>query len=221
MNDKTEQIWDDVWQTGASGSLITSLRYHYNWCLGRVLARHSSPQSRLLELGCGTAQLSLMMAPRVKGVVGLDISSEGLAIATRERDRLAIKNVSFVKGDCRNVPFKEEFDVVWSAGLIEHFFDKDIEIVREHLKAVKRGGVAVVSVPYAYSLHSLHYLTSRPTLLRWLWPWSQERYFQKFYSRRQLADVGERLGLPYTISFLPPSVVGLLLGIIVIEIRKQ
>lgn len=220
MNDKTEQIWDDVWQTGASGSLITWLRYQYNWCLGRVLARHSTADSRLLELGCGTAQLSLLMARRVKGVVGLDISSEGLAIATRERDRLGIKNVSFVKGDCRNVPFKEEFDVVWSAGLIEHFFDKDIEIVRQHLQAVKKGGVAVMSVPYAYSLHSLHYLVSRPAPLRWLWPWSQERYFQKFYSRRQLTDVGERLGLPYAVSFLPPTIVGLLLGVIVIEIKK-
>ncbi len=220
MNDKTEQIWDGVWQTAASGSLITRLRYHYNWRLGSILARHSTPQSRLLELGCGTAQLSLMMASRVKEVVGLDISSEGLAIAEREKQKLGVKNVSFVKADCRAVPFENEFDVVWSAGLIEHFFEKDIEIVKQHLRAVKPGGTVVMSVPYAYSLHSLQYLISRPTLLRWLWPWSRERHFQRFYSKGQLAELGERLGLPYTVSFLPPWPIGLLLGIIVIEIKK-
>lgn len=221
MNNRTEQIWDDVWQTGASGTFITTLRRFYNSLLGNLILPHVTPNSRLLELGCGTAQLSLSLAPKVKEVVGLDISDEAFKIARRESERLNIHNVSFTKADCRNVPFSQEFDVVWSAGLIEHFFDNDIDIVKQHLKAVKRDGVVVMSVPYAFSLHSLHYALTRPKLTRPLWPWSQERNFQKFYSRQALRSLAKRVGFPFKIYFLSPWPIGLLLGIFVLEIKNS
>ncbi len=188
--------------------------------LGKLVLPHVSSEGRTLELGSGTAQLTLMIAPHIKEAVGLDISSEGLAIASRERDRLGIKNATFVKGDVQDVPFNQEFDVVWSAGLIEHFFDHDIDIVRQHIKAVKPGGVVVMSVPYAYSLHSLHYALTRPALTRRFWPWSQELHFQKFYSKQDLIHLAKRLGLPYKVYFLRPWMLGLPLGIIVLEIRN-
>lgn len=221
MNSTTEQVWNEVWQTAASGSFITRLRLSYNRMLGKLVLRHLSREGRSLELGCGTAQLSLMIAPLIREAVGLDISSEGLAIASRERDKKRISNVAFVKADVRDVPFSSEFDVVWSAGLIEHFFDHDIDIVRQHLKPLRPGGVAVMSVPYKYSLHSLHYLITRPKITRRLWPWSQERHFQKFYSSRALTDLATRIGLPFEVYFLRPWPLGLLLGIIVLEIRNQ
>ncbi len=220
MNIETEQIWDDVWQTAAAGSFITRLRLFYNKMLGRLILPHVDRNGRSLELGCGTAQLTLMVAPHIKEAVGLDISSEGLAIASREQERLGVTNARFVKDDVNSVPFQDEFDVVWSAGLIEHFFDRDIDIVQQHIKATKPGGVVVMSVPYAYSLHSLHYALTREPIMRPLWPWSQERNFQKFYSRKALVQLGEKIGLPYKVYFLRPWLIGLILGIIVIEIRK-
>lgn len=188
--------------------------------LGQLILPHVSKEGRTLELGSGTAQLTLMVAPHIKEAVGLDISSEGLAIANREKARLNVPNATFVKADVQDVPFNNEFDVVWSAGLIEHFFDHDIDIVKQHLKATKPGGVVVMSVPYAYSLHSLHYALTRPALLRRFWPWSQERHFQKFYSKQDLENLAKRIGFPYTVYFLRPWVIGLLLGIIVLEIRN-
>ncbi|MBI3255365.1 MAG: class I SAM-dependent methyltransferase [Candidatus Andersenbacteria bacterium] len=220
MNNKTEQIWDDVWQTGASGRFITALRLYYNTLLGRLILPHISAEGTSLELGCGTAQLSLMIAPHIKEVTGLDISSEGLAIAEREKNKRNIHNARFVKADVQQVPFDHVFDVVWSAGLIEHFFDKDIEIVRQHLKATKPGGVAIMSVPYAYSLHSLHYGLTRPVFTRRFWPWSQERYFQKFYSVQTLRKLGKAVGKPFKVYFLRPWFLGLLMGIIVLEIKN-
>lgn len=221
MNTTTEQIWDQVWRTAAAGHFITRLRLTYNRLLGQLILPHLSHDSRSLELGCGTAQLSLMIAQYIQEAVGLDISSEGLAIAVRERDRKGIINATFVKADVQDVPFINEFDVVWSAGLIEHFFDRDIDIVKQHIKALKPNGVAVMSVPYVYSLHSLHYAFTRPKILRRFWPWSQERYFQKFYSRRELCDLAHRVGLSYKVYLLRPWPIGLLLGIIVLEIHNE
>lgn len=217
---KWEGVWDHIWQTGASGRIISAGREMYNMLLRRLLLRYLTPQSRLLELGCGTATLTLSLTPLLNDLVGLDISGEGLAIARRYQKKWGIRNASFVKADCRDVPFERQFDVVWSAGLIEHFFQQDIDIVRQHLKALKPGGVAIMSVPYAYSLHSFHYLLTRPRLTRRFWPWSQERNFQRFYSHRDLNDLGRRLDLPYKAYLLPPAPLGLLLGIIIFEVRN-
>lgn len=215
-----EQVWDGVWQTAAAGKVITALREYYSSRLRRLVTPHIDFHSRVLELGCGTATLLLSLAPHVREVVGLDISSEALKIAQGHQARQGPNNVVFVKADCQNVPFENEFEVVYSAGLIEHFFERDIDIVRQHLKAAKPGGRVIMSVPYLYALHSLHYSVTRPKLTRRLWPWSQERHFQKFYSRAALRRVGKKTGLPYRVYFLRPWPVGLLLGILVLEIQK-
>lgn len=215
-----ERIWNEVWQTAAAGRFITSLREYYSSRLAHLLTPHIGEDSRVLELGCGTATLLLSLAPQVREAVGLDISSEGLKIAHGHQVELEIHNAAFVKADCQDVPYENEFDVVYSAGLIEHFFEHDIDIVRQHLKAAKPGGRVIMSVPYRYALHGLHYFLTRPALTRRFWPWSQERYFQKFYSGMALKKLGQRIGLPSKVYFLRPWPVGLLLGILVLEIQR-
>ncbi len=215
-----EGVWDQVWQTGASGRFISAGRELYNMLLRRLLLRHLTLQSRLLELGCGTATLTLSITQHIKELVGLDISARGLEIADQYKRKWGVLNASFVKADCRQVPFEHEFDIVWSSGLIEHFFEKDIDIVFQHIKAVKPGGKALMSVPYKYSLHSLHYVLTRSRLTRRFWPWSQERYFQRFYSHADLHDLGRRVQLPYKVYLLPPMLIGLLLGIIIFEVHN-
>lgn len=217
---RDESIWDGVWQTAAARPFITSLREYYSSRLKRLITPHATADSRVLELGCGTATLLLSLASHVREVVGLDISSQALKIAQGHQARLGATNATFFKVDCQDVPYKDEFDVVYSAGLIEHFFEHDIDIAAQHLKAAKPGGRVIMSVPYTYTLHGLHYLFTRPRLTRRLWPWSQERYFQKFYSRASLQNVGKKVGLPFKVYFLRPAPVGLILGILVLEIQK-
>ena len=217
---KDETIWDEVWQTAAAGRIITALREYYSSLLRNLITPHISQDSRVLELGCGTATLLLSLAPEVTEVVGLDISSEALKIARGHQAERRIGNATLMKTDCQQVPFQEEFDLVYSAGLIEHFFERDTEIVAQHLKALKPGGRVVMSVPYAFTLHGLHYLLTRPRMTRRFWPWSQERYFQKFYTLAALRNVGAKTGLPHRAYFLSPWPIGLGLGIAVMEIVK-
>lgn len=219
-NTKWEKIWDGVWLAGGSSTFVTTGRNVYNRLLHAVFQPHLRASTELLELGCGTATLTLSFAPRIKRLVGIDISEAGLEIARRHQAALGITNASFSKADARNLPFTAEFDLVWSAGLIEHFFDHDIDIVQQHLRTTKPGGTVLLSVPYAYSLHRLHYLLTRPKLLRRFWPWSAERHFQKFYSHRSLRAVAAKTGYPFRVFLLPPAWFGMLLGVIVLEIKK-
>lgn len=217
----TARVWDAIWaQRGAIPKIIAAAREGMHALHRAVLLPHLTTDTRLLELGCGPSTLTLSVAHRIRELVGLDISEEALRQARENQRRLGVTNATFVNADCRAVPFRDAFDVVWSAGLIEHFFERDVDVVREHLKATKPGGRAIMSVPYRYSLHGFHYLLTRPKLLRRFWPWSDLRYFQRFYSRRDLHRLAGRLGLPYRVFFLPPSPLGLFLGIILLDIRK-
>lgn len=220
-NKQWENRWDTIWQQrNFVWNIIAWIRASYNSLAQRLLASRVSRNGSILELGCGTAGVLLSLSPRIGRAVGLDISDAVLTAARQAMVARGITNVELVKGDCRNVPYANQFDVVWSAGLIEHFFEKDIAVVRQHLKAVKPGGTALMAVPYAYSMHHLHYLISRPALLRWLWPWSRARHFQQFYSRRQLHQLAARIGYPHRVFFLAPPLVGGAIGIVVLQITK-
>lgn len=220
-NKQWENRWDSIWQQrNVVWDVIAWIRSYYNSLAQRLLASRVPDHGSILELGCGTAGVLLSLSPRVGRAVGLDISDAILAQAREAQQARGITNVELVKGDCRAVPYTEQFDVVWSAGLIEHFFKHDIDVVRQHLVAVKPGGIAVMAVPYAYSLHHLHYLISRPAPLRWLWPWSNERHFQQFYSRARLHRLARRIGYPHRVFFLPPPLLGGAIGIVVLQIKK-
>lgn len=214
-------VWNAIWaQRGMVQRLIAFVRETLHALHRRVLRPHLARDTELLELGCGPASLTLSLAPSIRRLVGLDISEEALRQARAAQARLGVTNAEFVRGDCRAVPFAEAFDVVWSAGLIEHFFDHDIEVVRQHLAALRPGGVALMSVPAKCSLHWLHYCFTRPRSLRWLWPWSNLRHFQRFYAPWQLRRLGQAIGFPFRVYYLPPARLGFLLGILILEIHK-
>lgn len=215
-------VWDTIWsQRGLVASAIDRVRRFLHRLHRRVLEPHCAPTTELLELGCGPASLTLSLAPRLHRLVGLDISLEALRQARAAQQQLGVTNAEFVRGDCRAVPFAEAFDVVWSAGLIEHFFDRDIDVVGQHVQALRPGGIAFMSVPAKYSLHWLHYCLTRPRALRWLWPWSAVPAFQTFYTPRRLRALGQRTRLPMRVRYLPPAPIGWLLGILLLELHKE
>jgi SAM-dependent methyltransferase len=69
----------------------------------------------VLELGCGTGRVTIPLARAAKRVIGLDRSAEMLQHAmTRARRARPKGRISWVRGDIRSLPFREEmrFDLV-------------------------------------------------------------------------------------------------------------
>ena len=70
----------------------------------------------VLDFGCGSGRLSYWIAPRVKRVVGLDISPEMIDVAERNR---SAKNVEFMLYDGIHFPFfPYPFDLILSVGVL-------------------------------------------------------------------------------------------------------
>jgi tRNA (cmo5U34)-methyltransferase len=76
--------------------------------------------SNILELGCGTGNLTLVIKegfPKAK-ITGVDLSGEGIKVC---RDRINSTNVKLLQSDLTTVTFKDEsFDVIISSLTIHH-----------------------------------------------------------------------------------------------------
>ena len=86
-------------------------KHHYVTAAGADLVEVLAPQAgeRILDLGCGTGQLSAQIAAAGAEVVGIDSSAE-MVDAACER----FPDLSFIVGDARDFSFGEPFDAVFS-----------------------------------------------------------------------------------------------------------
>ena len=214
MQKSTEQAgeWQEIWERNNwVDKVIDWGRTVYNFFFRRIIRRYLNRESTMLELGCGRASLSLSVAPEIKRLVGVDISESAVRQASNFAKQKGLSNTSFVIDDCTKLATEERFDFVWSQGLLEHFDNPEI-VAREHYRVLKPGGVALLSVPYKYSYHTLWYNIARPKMLRWVWPWTEQRFFDA----KELLAVGKSVTPSARTYFLQP----LPLGIIFLEMKK-
>lgn len=144
----------------------------------------------ILEVGCGRGGTLLELARRGANVVGLDYSEEALAVCRALQSRDGIQGCStFVNGDARELPFPpEQFDFVFSVGLIEHFQNPGA-ILAEQYRVLRRGGFLLVQVPQKYSL----YTALKKVLIRaGKWPYGG---WETEFSDREVAALVSEAGL--------------------------
>ena len=94
------------------------------------------PGERILDLGCGTGQLTQQIADAGASVVGADASAEMVA-----RARQAFPGVDFRVMDARNLTFSEPFDAVFTNATLHWISAADQSAVLTNVfDALKPGG---------------------------------------------------------------------------------
>ena len=113
------------------------------------LAPHLSSRSHLLDVGCGSGELSLDLAISVGQVTGIDVEAEEIETARRAAMQAGINNADFQVGDayCLDLP-NDHFDAVLAHSVLEAL-ERPTTAVTELKRVLKPGGVlAVASVEY-------------------------------------------------------------------------
>jgi SAM-dependent methyltransferase len=114
--------------------------YYYD-ALKALLKELIPPQSRVLEVGCGTGDLLASLSPR-EGL-GIDISKEMVALAEKRhqgRPELAFKRV-----DLSNEPLSVDHEYLFTCDVLEHVPDLPVFLTRLR-EAMKPGGTLVVTL---------------------------------------------------------------------------
>ncbi len=97
----------------------------------------------VLDLGSGGG-INVLMAAKAVGetgsVYGLDMTDEMLALAKKNKVKMGIKNVDFIKGYIEDIPLKDELiDVIISNCVINLSDDKE-KALSEAYRVLKKGG---------------------------------------------------------------------------------
>lgn len=115
--------------------------------LHHLLRRHVRPGMRVLEIGFAPGKQLAYVAKVLRAtVVGVDYSENGVRIARRLFETLALDGRLLCEDIFATSATDASFDFVYSVGVIEHFSDP-APIVRRHVDLLRSGGTALILVP--------------------------------------------------------------------------
>jgi SAM-dependent methyltransferase len=107
--------------------------------------------ARVLELGCGTGQMSLFLAGAERRVIGCDLCRPSLKLGAAAARRYQTDGVLFVETDLRRPGVRAgAFDVVYCSGVLHHTPDPRASF-RALVRLVRPRGVIVLGLYNVYA----------------------------------------------------------------------
>ncbi len=146
--------WDRQWE-GLPLPAVVDMRSVSNRRLDALFHRYLEPstETTFVELGCAPGQWLIYFHERFDyQVYGYDSSEIGIDLCRRNLETRGTPAV-VEQRDIFSLSEKERFDIVFSAGLIEHFTDP-AAILALHAGLLKKGGLLLLLIP---NLRYLYY----------------------------------------------------------------
>ncbi len=114
----------------------------------------------VLDVCCATGQCLLTLAPGIESGIGLDFSTRYIETASERGVQMGIKNIAFVQGDAKAIPFKAgEFGMAYCFSSLYAIPQVEMAIA-EISRILRPGGAAVLDFGNVRSLSaycSKHY----------------------------------------------------------------
>ena len=130
----------------------------------RLLNEQIPFDARVVEVGCGTGQLTNFLSIGHRSVVGTDMCLNSLALAQKFKETHGLERATFAQMNLFRPALRDEFfDFVISNGVLHHTNDPRRAFARIS-RLAKPGGFVVVGLYNAYS-RKIHY--ARRALYRW------------------------------------------------------
>jgi len=148
--------WGVIWSPEANNQIQDDVLFHTESILGRKILKYLVDHfgtlrgRRTIEIGCGGAIYSLILAQQGAEITLLDYSTEALRLAEQNLRALNL-NATLVQGDAFNPPMRfDYYDIALSFGTVEHYrYPKRFEICEMHAKLLRPNGVVIIETPNA------------------------------------------------------------------------
>ncbi len=146
--------WSQIYQNeiaseGGPKKFLQKKSKEKRFFLEKIIKEVGNGQNqKIIEAGCGTAVVSIVLSSLGYKVTAVDIDQEMLAIAkmlARNRNQL----LNFEIADIKSLPYQDNtFAIAFNHGVLEHFSDQDIiKILGELLRVAE---IVIFSVPSDY-----------------------------------------------------------------------
>jgi SAM-dependent methyltransferase len=136
----------------------------------RLLDEAIPGDARILEIGCGTGQMSLYLARADRLVIGADLTRASLLLGQAAARRFGLARVQFVETDLQRPGLRAgAFDVVYASGVLHHTPNPRASFAR--IAALARpGGIIIVGLYSAFARIPLRLrrLIARVSGYRWI-----------------------------------------------------
>lgn len=123
-------------------SRYAGLEFHYT---KKHLDPYITPETSVIEIGCGTGYYAMHYADKCREYTGVDISPENIAVFGGKIQNRQLKNVRAMMGDATRLSGIPDngFDVVLCLGPLYHLPPQERECVFAECKRIcKDGGIA-------------------------------------------------------------------------------
>ena len=107
-------------------------------------------RSNILEAGCGTGQMSIVLSRYARQIYGIDLSKGSLIEAKQFINSNDIKSVHLFRMNIFKLFFKENtFDVIISNGVLHHTYNPKLAFSKL-VRVLKPGGIIVIGLYHRY-----------------------------------------------------------------------
>ncbi len=108
-----------------------------------ALRTHQPKAESLLEVGCGTG---FVLSGLAAACPGMSLNGSEIFIGGLSHAAARLPDANFMQMDARQVPYVEEFDAIGAFDVLEHI-EEDEEVLAQLHKALKPGGILLLTVP--------------------------------------------------------------------------
>lgn len=207
------EIWDDHMNRIEVADVLSAFRCPAQFqreLAALIESRAINGRRKIVEVGCETAVTTLLLADTNERTV-IDINQRAISLVQAATAQLD-KKVDALVCDMFGMPFRDgEFDIVFNAGVIEHFsVEERARALMEYSRIMKNDGLMIIAFPNHHCPpYRFAYLVMR-LLGVWRFPSEYKIYDLGEEAQRCGLRVSERLTLSKGtifswLNFLPPA----------------
>jgi SAM-dependent methyltransferase len=151
-----KRYWLSRQSSANRGHTPTNCAFANEWVADVVPYLRFQGVPQIIEFGCNPGFASLAVFRHLDFVAsGIDLDPCG-DVFLKNMSSAGCRTGAVYVGDARQIELPRNFDMVFSAGLVEHFEDPE-GIIAAHCRAAKAGGYVLITVPNFRGLQWLYH----------------------------------------------------------------
>ncbi|MHA2098412.1 MAG: class I SAM-dependent methyltransferase [Candidatus Kariarchaeaceae archaeon] len=147
-----KEYWDFNWRSINIPSRLNTNAYFGNHFNELFINKLKKGDMRFLEVGCAPGKFMIYFAENFGyRVSGIEYSQSGYEITCKNLEACGIEG-NIIHGDLFEYPFNDKWNIVFSAGFVEHYVDP-LYVLRRKYSLVEPGGVLITTIPNYAGYH--------------------------------------------------------------------